>query len=163
MSFYQADLLKIESWIEDQVKFQVIHEKSDKYQGNEWYFDLERSETIPDFFWTPFNVIFWCLSIQSDYERANLNYFLKFKLKLNKLFWCDNAKDNAKNSPRPGIEPGPPGWKPGILTPRPSGTDSCSLYLNFKSVSKNARFMVFWLSILKYIFSRYHSYQSQMV
>ena len=26
MSFYQADLLKIESWIEDQVKFQVIHE-----------------------------------------------------------------------------------------------------------------------------------------
>ena len=29
-----------------------------------------------------------------------------------------------KNTPRPGIEPGPPGWKPGILTPRPSGTDS---------------------------------------
>ena len=28
-----------------------------------------------------------------------------------------------KNAPRPGIEPGPPGWKPGILTPRPSGTE----------------------------------------
>ena len=28
-----------------------------------------------------------------------------------------------KESPRPGIEPGPPGWKPGILTPRPSGID----------------------------------------
>ena len=27
-----------------------------------------------------------------------------------------------KGAPRPGIEPGPPGWKPGILTPRPSGT-----------------------------------------
>ena len=27
-----------------------------------------------------------------------------------------------EKSPRPGIEPGPPGWKPGILTPRPSGT-----------------------------------------
>ena len=26
-----------------------------------------------------------------------------------------------QKSPRPGIEPGPPGWKPGILTPRPSG------------------------------------------
>ena len=30
---------------------------------------------------------------------------------------------SVKNAPRPGIEPGPPGWKPGILTPRPSGTD----------------------------------------
>ena len=29
---------------------------------------------------------------------------------------------NGKSTPRPGIEPGPPGWKPGILTPRPSGT-----------------------------------------
>ena len=29
---------------------------------------------------------------------------------------------NQKDAPRPGIEPGPPGWKPGILTPRPSGT-----------------------------------------
>ena len=29
---------------------------------------------------------------------------------------------SQKNTPRPGIEPGPPGWKPGILTPRPSGT-----------------------------------------
>ena len=32
--------------------------------------------------------------------------------------------ERSKNSPRPGIEPGPPGWKPGILTPRPSGTYS---------------------------------------
>ena len=31
---------------------------------------------------------------------------------------------NRKSTPRPGIEPGPPGWKPGILTPRPSGTCS---------------------------------------
>ena len=48
--FYMSDLFKIESWIGDEVKFQVIHVKSDKYQGNGWYFDLERSETIPDFF-----------------------------------------------------------------------------------------------------------------
>ena len=28
---------------------------------------------------------------------------------------------NKKDSPTPGIEPGPPGWKPGILAIRPCG------------------------------------------
>ena len=28
----------------------------------------------------------------------------------------------AQNPPAPGVEPGPPGWKPGILTARPRGT-----------------------------------------
>jgi hypothetical protein len=28
----------------------------------------------------------------------------------------------AKNFPTPGIEPGPPAWKAGILTTRPYGT-----------------------------------------
>ena len=40
-------------------------------------------------------------------------YFLLVLIKLKSFF--------NKSSPRPGIEPGPPGWKPGILTPRPSG------------------------------------------
>ena len=30
-------------------------------------------------------------------------------------------KDYKKFSPTPGIEPGPPGWKPGILAIRPRG------------------------------------------
>ena len=33
-----------------------------------------------------------------------------------------NNKNSKKNPPNPGIEPGPPGWKPGILTTRPIGT-----------------------------------------
>ena len=36
--------------------------------------------------------------------------------------------ESLKNAPRPGIEPGPPGWKPGILTPRPSGTDYTHIF-----------------------------------
>ena len=44
-----------------------------------------------------------------------------------------------KKSPRPGIEPGPPGWKPGILTPRPSGIDQGTFQLLFKIV-KNSQF-----------------------
>ena len=36
-------------------------------------------------------------------------------------------KKLKKNPPNPGIEPGPPGWKPGILTTRPIGT--CVDYL----------------------------------
>ena len=32
-------------------------------------------------------------------------------------------KDCKKCSPTPGIEPGPPGWKPGILAIRPRGID----------------------------------------
>ena len=32
-------------------------------------------------------------------------------------------KDCKKRSPTPGIEPGPPGWKPGILAIRPRGMD----------------------------------------
>ena len=36
---------------------------------------------------------------------------------LSKWFFSD------KNTPWPGIEPGPPEWESGILTPRPSGND----------------------------------------
>ena len=36
--------------------------------------------------------------------------------------WWPAGLGRNKSTPRPGIEPGPPGWKPGILTPRPSGT-----------------------------------------
>ena len=33
----------------------------------------------------------------------------------------DNINFNNKNIPAPGIEPGPPGWKPEILATRPRG------------------------------------------
>ena len=33
-------------------------------------------------------------------------------------------KKNWPAVPIPGVEPGPPGWKPGILTARPYGTCS---------------------------------------
>ena len=39
-----------------------------------------------------------------------LTYFIMKELKRKKSF-----------SPTPGIEPGPPGWKPGILAIRPRG------------------------------------------
>ena len=45
-----------------------------------------------------------------------LTYFIMKELKRQKSF-----------SPTPGIEPGPPGWKPGILAIRPRGM---SLYVN---------------------------------
>ena len=39
----------------------------------------------------------------------------------------------CKNTPRPGIEPGPPGWKPGILTPRPSGTEGYAFEIFYEA------------------------------
>ena len=38
------------------------------------------------------------------------------------LYW------DQKSAPLPGIEPGPPGWKPEILATRPQGNERLSLY-----------------------------------
>ena len=40
------------------------------------------------------------------------------------MFYMSNEFEKEKKkvfSPTPGIEPGPPGWKPGILAIRPRG------------------------------------------
>ena len=52
---------------------------------------------------------------------------------------------NQKNAPRPGIEPGPPGWKPGILTPRPSGIDFHFLYPYYELI--NNKWKEPWLKL----------------
>ena len=42
------------------------------------------------------------------------------EVKLCKKFW---------RFPIPGVEPGPPGWKPGILTARPYGNSMSHLWI----------------------------------
>ena len=50
--------------------------------------------------------------------------------KLNKYFLL-------KIVPTPGVEPGPSGWKPDILTVRPRGMDA----LKWKSINKNVKYL----------------------
>ena len=40
---------------------------------------------------------------------------------LNSVADCEFLFIKKSESPTPGIEPGPPGWKPGILAIRPCG------------------------------------------
>ena len=48
----------------------------------------------------------------------------------------------AKCPPRPGIEPGPSGWKPEILTPRPSGTRFSGVFVRVKK--QNLKTVQLW-------------------
>ena len=48
-----------------------------------------------------------------------VNYFINL-LKNTRVFYANKIRKNFKNKfPVPGIEPEPPGWKPGILATRP--------------------------------------------
>ena len=59
------------------------------------------------------------------------------------VMWNDlidfiNSQKQEKCVPAPGIEPGPPGWKPGILTTRPRRrTDKVSIYSVYKADTLN--------------------------
>ena len=62
---------------------------------------------------------------------ANQSMFSKFNRKIQNVWKllskmqatqaAEKKKKKKERLPTPGFEPGPPGWKPGILTTRPSG------------------------------------------
>ena len=64
---------------------------------------------------------YYCMRLEGTSE-IQANDFLSGRLKEN--WWLRKEKREKKNDiviPIPGVEPGPPGWKPGILTARPYG------------------------------------------
>ena len=75
----------------------------------------------------------------------HMNWFSFKSIVLNFFSPSSLITRGYKNSPRPGIEPGPPGWKPGILTPRPSGTCHLKLKQNI------------WINIISFDNNRYGS------
>ena len=58
---------------------------------------------------------------------------LHFALRQNKWYFSTEillGEEKKKMLPIPGVEPGPPGWKPGILTARPYGNDCVAMQQN---------------------------------
>ena len=53
---------------------------------------------------------------------------------------CEQNWSKNKKIPIPGIEPGPPGWKPGILTTRPNGIRYPQQFLAFICRQSNINF-----------------------
>ena len=66
--------------------------------------------------------IFWWVRVTNDHMCCSCNGLVVCSGKnfLSELF--NIPFQGNKNAPWPGIEPGPPEWESGILTPRPSGT-----------------------------------------
>ena len=70
------------------------------------------------------NLLYTCQKFQSSNNNLKNQTNKKTKQKNTKNKIKKKSVEKIyKNVPTPGIEPGPPGWKPGILTTRPYGSD----------------------------------------
>ena len=66
--------------------------------------------------------IFWWVRVTNDHMCCSCNGLIVCSGKNFLSELLNIPFQGNKNAPWPGIEPGPPEWESGILTPRPSGT-----------------------------------------